>query len=83
MPTLSTAVDGYVCSNDFDKATLSRLFYWVDQFGDWELSAISPDDVDAAMVTLDFAEVRSGPTLLVWVMGDIWSHAVALGKDLC
>jgi integrase len=52
MPTLKTVVDGFVCQRDYDNATLGRLQFWVDQLGDKELSAITDDDVDAALVHL-------------------------------
>jgi integrase len=52
MPTLSDTVEAFVASREFDKATLSRLRFWVDEFGDLELADISPDAVDAALVRL-------------------------------
>lgn len=52
MPTLKTVVDGFVCQREYDQATLSRLGFWVEQLGDMELSAITDEDVDAALVRL-------------------------------
>jgi integrase len=52
MPTLSDTVEAFVASREFDKATLSRLRFWVDQLGDLELANITPDAVDAALVRL-------------------------------
>lgn len=52
MPNLSDVVAAFVAARDYDKSTLSRLGFWVDQFGARDLAAISPDDVDAALVRL-------------------------------
>ena len=61
MPTLKTVVDGFVCQQNFDNATLGRLQFWVDQFGDTELAAITDDDVDAALVRLaERGRLRAG-----------------------
>ncbi len=50
MPTLSADVDALVALREFDRATPGRLAFWTDALGDRELSAIAPEDVDAAMV---------------------------------
>lgn len=61
MPTLATVVDGYVASNEFDQGTLSRLAYWVEAFGDKQLTDITPDDVDTAVVLLsERGKLRGG-----------------------
>ncbi len=52
MPTLAAVIDALVASREFDRATLGRLAFWTDALGDRELSAISPEDVDAALVSL-------------------------------
>ncbi len=61
MPSLQTVVDGFTASREFDNATLGRLQFWLDQFGDKELSAITDDDVDAALVRLaERGRLRAG-----------------------
>lgn len=61
MPTLKTVVDGFVCQRDYDNATLGRLQFWVGQLGDMELSAITDEDVDAALVRLaERGRLRAG-----------------------
>jgi integrase len=52
MTTLKQVVDGFVASREFDVGTLSRLTYWTDALGARELAAITPDEVDAAIVAL-------------------------------
>lgn len=52
MATLSTLVEAFIASREFDAATLSRLAFWAEQLGDKELADITPDDVDAALVRL-------------------------------
>ena len=52
MPTLKTVVDGFICAQEYDNATLGRLAFWVDQLGDLELANITDEDVDAALVRL-------------------------------
>lgn len=61
MATFSTVVDGFVAAREYDNATLGRLAFWVDEFGDYELDAITPDMVDAAVVRLaDRGKLRAG-----------------------
>ena len=61
MPTFETVVDGYVAAREYDNATLGRLAFWIDQFGDFELDSITPDMVDAAVVRLaERGKLRSG-----------------------
>lgn len=52
MATLDAVIDAYVASRECDKATLARLQFWRERFGSQELAAISPDDVDQAVVAL-------------------------------
>lgn len=52
MPTLSDTVAAFLAAREYDQATQSRLWFWVEQLGDHELSAITPDAVDAAIVRL-------------------------------
>ncbi|MEJ2575288.1 MAG: site-specific integrase [Gammaproteobacteria bacterium] len=52
MPTLNTVIDAFLASREFDLATVSRVGYWADTFGDKEIAEITPDDVDAAVVAL-------------------------------
>lgn len=52
MSTLNGVVEAFVAAREYDRATLSRLHFWVQQFGDRELPDITPDEVDAAMVRL-------------------------------
>jgi hypothetical protein len=61
MPTLTTVVDAYVATNDCDQSALSRLAFWVGEFGETELTEITPDDVDAAVIPLaDRGKLRGG-----------------------
>lgn len=52
MATLAAVIDALVVSREFDRATVGRLAFWTDALGDRELSAITPEDVDAALVRL-------------------------------
>ena len=52
MPTLCAVVDAFVASREHDRATLARLAFWTEVRGTRELSAITPEDVDAALVRL-------------------------------
>jgi len=52
MPTLKDTTAAFLAAREFDQATISRLGFWSDQFGDRELTEITPDDVDAALVRL-------------------------------
>ena len=70
MPTLKTVVDGFVCQQTYDNATLGRLQFWVDQLGDKELSAISEDEVDAALIRLaERGRLRAGRGLATEPVG--------------
>jgi integrase len=53
MPTLSAVIDGFVASRDhWDAGTLARLEFWVSALGSCELTEITPEQVDDALVTL-------------------------------
>lgn len=52
MPNFDDTVRAFVAAREFDRATLSRLDFWVTQFGSSPLIGISPDDVDEALVRL-------------------------------
>ena len=66
MSTLKDVVEAFVAAREYDRATLSRLHFWVQQFGDRELADITPDEVDAAMVRLAergrLKPIRNGTT---------------------
>ncbi|MCG6897418.1 MAG: site-specific integrase, partial [Thiocapsa sp.] len=66
MATIDATIDAFVASRQLDRATLSRLAFWSEQFGDRELAEITPDDVDAALVRLAergrLRPVRGQPT---------------------
>lgn len=49
MATLATVVEAFVASREYDRATLARLNFWVQEFGTRELADISPEEVDAAV----------------------------------
>jgi integrase len=52
MPTIDTTIEAFLASKNFDAATISRLGFWSQQFSHKELSDISEEDVDNALVTL-------------------------------
>jgi hypothetical protein len=52
MPTIDTTIEAFLASKNFDAATFSRLGFWSQQFSHKELSDISEEDVDNALVTL-------------------------------
>ena len=52
MPTLKDTIDAFVASREVDRSTLGRLAFWDQQLGQFELSAITPDQVDEALVRL-------------------------------
>ncbi|MCX2972989.1 phage integrase family protein [Halieaceae bacterium IMCC8485] len=52
MPTFTATVEAYLAAADQPSGTLSRLAFWIGEFGDSELTAITPDEVDAAIVRL-------------------------------
>ena len=52
MALFSTVVEAFVASRKFDQATLSRLAFWVEHLGALEVSAITPEDIDTALVRL-------------------------------
>lgn len=66
MPTLGSVIGAFLASKEFDQATVSRLAYWYDVFGDRELADITADDVDLAVVRLAergrLRPVRNGDT---------------------
>ena len=49
MPTLSDSVAAFVAAREFDAATLSRLAFRDTQFGDCDVTEISPYEVEAAL----------------------------------
>ena len=52
MALFSEVVEALVASREWDQATLSRLAFWTDALGEKDLVAITPDDVDLALVKL-------------------------------
>lgn len=52
MPTLSETIDGFVASRSLDSGALPRLQFWLDALGERELTEITIDDVDDALVAL-------------------------------
>ena len=53
MALFREVVEAFIASHDeLDSASLSRLAFCVDTFGDKEVATITPDDVDAALVKL-------------------------------
>lgn len=52
MSTLRSTIDAYVASREVDRTTLSRLAFWNDELGALELAAITPEEVDQALVRL-------------------------------
>lgn len=52
MATLNAVIAGFVAAREYDGATLSRLQFWSDHLGEKELAAISPEEVDNALVAL-------------------------------
>lgn len=52
MALFSTVVEAYIASKELDAASLSRLAFWTDTLGSRELSTITPEDIDAALVRL-------------------------------
>ena len=53
MPTLMKVIDAYAASSPtLDRASFSRLEFWCEVLGDQELAAITPEQVDDALVKL-------------------------------
>ena len=52
MALFVSVLEAYIASRELDPASLSRLAYWSDVLGDKEITSITPDDVDAALVRL-------------------------------
>ncbi len=50
-------VRAFIASHDWDQATLSRLAYWEGEFADREITSITEEDIDAALVKLAPARV--------------------------
>ena len=44
--------DAFAASRQWDSASLSRLEFWTDCLGSREFAAVTPDEVDDAMVRL-------------------------------
>ena len=52
MALFSTTVEAFIASRELDQASLTRLAFWVETLGDKDISAITPEDIDAALVRL-------------------------------
>ncbi|MBI3041552.1 MAG: tyrosine-type recombinase/integrase [Betaproteobacteria bacterium] len=52
MALFKDVVEAFIASREFDKATLTRLAFWVEVIGEKEIAAITADDIDAALVRL-------------------------------
>ena len=52
MALFKDVVEAFIASRELDQATLTRLAYWADALGDRETAAITPEDIDAALVRL-------------------------------
>jgi integrase len=52
MARFEVVVEAYIASRELDKGALSRLAFWADELGDREMTAISADDIDAALLKL-------------------------------
>lgn len=52
MPTLRTVVDGFVSVREYDNATLGRLQFWIDELGEYDIAAITDEEVDGALIRL-------------------------------
>jgi integrase len=52
MALFSTVVEAFIASRELDQASLSRLVFWNENLGMKEVSTITPDDIDAALVRL-------------------------------
>jgi integrase len=52
MARFGTVVEAFIASRELDKASLTRLAFWVDSLGEKEVATITADDIDAALVAL-------------------------------
>lgn len=52
MALFTAVVEAYIASRELDQASLSRLAFWTDVLGEKEMIAITPDDVDLALIKL-------------------------------
>ncbi|HEX4333811.1 MAG TPA: site-specific integrase [Usitatibacter sp.] len=52
MALFSAVVEAFVASKEFDRATLTRLDFWTEALGAMEVAAITPEDIDNALVRL-------------------------------
>lgn len=52
MALFNTVVEAYIAAHELDPASLSRLAFWTDTLGNKEVAAITPEDIDAALVKL-------------------------------
>ena len=52
MALFKDVVEAFVASREFDKATLTRLAFWVEMLGEKDIAAITADDIDAGLVRL-------------------------------
>ena len=52
MATLDRTIEAFLAAREYDRATMARLRFWSEQFGDRELADITADEVDAAVIRL-------------------------------
>ena len=52
MALFKNVVEAYIASRELDPASLSRLAFWTDTLGHLEVAAITPEDIDNALVKL-------------------------------
>ena len=52
MMLFNQVADAFAASRQWDSASLSRLEFWTDSLGSREFAAVTPDEVDDAMVRL-------------------------------
>lgn len=76
MALFKQVVDAFIASREWDRATLGRLEWWVEQFGPLELAGITPEEVDAAMTRLASRGIK-GATLNRYAsqLGSVFKYA--------
>ncbi|HYC38053.1 MAG TPA: site-specific integrase [Usitatibacter sp.] len=52
MALFTTVVEAYIAAHELDRASLTRLAFWTKHLGTKEVAAITPDDIDTAMLKL-------------------------------
>ena len=52
MALFKQVVEAYIASKDLDQSAHSRLDFWVEELGERELTTITAEDIDAALVKL-------------------------------